>query len=260
MPEATDALKAKPVLGGVLGVVAGLAIAVLLQQQGVWPLDRVLVFLLAALMGGLGVLLGSIGRTTTTAPLATMLVVLVAMAAWGALGLADAGQRGELNGGCSVTATSPIDATVVTDTSRGDPFALDPDGGVSWTGSSPTVFQDFEWEIWVDFAGFPIVLEDGFEDNDDGDTTTEGAIGNVTSYGEEQGIPMDELRGVFIVGGFASSCDGFAFLELVSDGFLETTAAKVAAGVALLTLVALIAIAFSARRSAPAEPAPDAPF
>lgn len=260
MPDSTDSLKAKPVLGGVLGIIAGLAIAVVLQQQGVWPLDRVLVFLLAAVMGGLGVLLGSIGRTTTTAALATMLVILVAMAAWGALGLAASGQRGELNGGCSVSATSPIDSTVVTDTSPSDPFSLDPDGGVSWIGSSPTVFQDFEWEVWVDFAGFPIVLEDGFEDNDDGDTTTEGAVANVTAYGDEQGIPMDELRGVFIVGGFASTCDGFAFLELVSEGFLETTVAKVAAAVALLTLIALIAVAISGRRGTAVEPSPDTPF
>lgn len=262
MSEATQALKAKPVLGGVLGIIAGLAIAVVLQQQGVWPLDRILVFLLTALIGGLGVLLGSIGRATSTGSLATMLVILGAMAVWGALGLAAAGERGQLNGGCTVSASSPIDSTVVTDTSRGNPFALDPDGGVSWTGTSPTVFQDFEWEVWVDFAGFPVVLESGFEENDDEDTTTSGSEPNVTAYGEAQGIPMDELRGVFIVGGFAASCDGFAFLELVSDGFLETTAAKIAAAVAVIALIALIAIAMGGRRgdTTEASPQPDTPF
>lgn len=242
-------VKAKPVLGGVLGIIAGLAIAVILQQQGVWPLDQVLVFLLAAVMGGLGVLLGSIGRVTNTASLATMLVVLVAMAAWGVLGFMDAGQNGRLDGGCTVTASSPIDSTTVTDTSRSNPFSLDPDGGLTWSGSSPTVFQDFEWEVWVDFAGFPVVIEEGVEDNDDQDTTTEGAVPDVTGYGEAQGIPMDELRGVFIVGGFASTCDGFAFLELVSDSLLETTAAKIAAAVALVTLIAMIMIPVTARRA-----------
>lgn len=262
MSEASQALKAKPVLGGVLGVLGGLALAVVLQQQGVWPLDRILVFLLPALLGGLGVLVGSIGRATSTGSQAAMLVILLGMAVWGGIGLVDAGQRGQLNGGCSVSASSPLDSTVITDTSRGDPFSLDPDGGISWTGSSPTVFQDFEWEVWVDFAGFEIVLEDGFEENDDADTTTSGSEANVTAYGEAQGIPMDELRGVFIVGGFAASCDGYAFLELVSDGFLETTAAKVAAAVVLLALIGLIAIAMIGLRTRSIEESPgtETPF
>lgn len=260
MDEVSTVLKAKPVAGGLLGVVAGLAIAVVLQQQGVWPLDRILVFLLPALVGLLGIFLASLGRVSAPGGLITMLVILVAMGAWGATGLAQANQNGELNGGCTVVASSPIDSTVVTDTSRGDPFSLDPDGGVTWFGSSPTVFRDFEWEVWVDVGGFPVTIDSGFSENSEESTTTDGSISSVSEYGDSRGIPTDQLRGVFVVGGFAATCDGFAFLEIVSD-FLETMVAKVAAAVALLAILALAALAMRGRGSdsPTAETATDEP-
>lgn len=246
MGEVSNALKAKPVVGGLLGVIAGLAIAVVLQQQGIWPLDRILLFLLPALVGLLGMFLASLGRASAPGGMITMLVLLVAMGAWGAIGLAQLDQTGELNGGCTVSATSPIDSTVVTDSSRGNPFSLDPDGGVAWTGSSPTVFRDFEWEVWVDVGGFPVTIDSGFSENSEESTTTSGSIANVSEYGDSRGIPTDELRGIFVVGGFAAACDGFAFLEIVSD-FLETTVAKVAAAVALLAILTLLALAMRGR-------------
>ncbi len=69
------------------------------------------------------------------------LVILLGLGVWGGLALGTTGEMGQLNGGCSVNSTSSLDSTVVTDTSRSDPFEIDPEGSLTWMASSPTVFH-----------------------------------------------------------------------------------------------------------------------
>ncbi len=239
--------QAKPLTGGILGVVIGICIAVVLQQQGVWPLDQLSLFLLPAVIGLLGVLLTTIGRESAPTALGIMLVLLLAMGVWGGLGFTNFGEHGQLNGGCTAGATTPLDTTTVVDTSRGDPFLIDPHAGLDWNGTSPTPFRNYTWEIWVDIGGFPITVADGEESNDEGKTSNSGQVANVSAQATSRGIPIDQIRGVLMVGGYASTCDGFGFVKLVSSGFLETLIAKAAAGLALVLLAILLLVALTGR-------------
>jgi hypothetical protein len=244
----------RPLTGASLGIVLGLALAVLMQQHGIWPLDKLAVFLLPAITGLLGLLATTVGRVgdTWSATTVIALVLTLGMAVWGLTGVTEIGENGQLNGGCTVEAVSDIDETVVTDTSRGNPFTIDPDGGLSWVATSPGPIQDHTWEIWVDVGGFPVTIESGEEPNTDGDLDNTGDEPEVTEYAEEEGIPIDELRGVVEVGGDIAgdggACDGFAFVELTSGPF-ETTTAKAALAVAILALIGLLTAALTGREA-----------
>ena len=54
--------KPRPLTGAILGVIIGLAVAVVLQQQGVWPLDKITVFLLPAAIGLIAIVVVRLGR------------------------------------------------------------------------------------------------------------------------------------------------------------------------------------------------------
>lgn len=242
----------RPLTGALLGILVGVAIAVLLQQHGIWPPDKLAVFLLPAITGLLGMAATTVGRMgyTWSANTVIALVLTLGMAVWGLTGLTQIGENGQLNGGCEVVSASDIDNTVVTDTSRANPFSIDPEGGLTWVATSPGPIMDHTWGIWVEVGGFPVPLESGGDPNTAGDPDNEGDVADVTEYAEEQDIPIDELRGVFEVGGQISgdggACDGFAFVELTSDPF-ETTTAKVALAVAVLALIGLVMAALTGR-------------
>ncbi|MDX1468840.1 MAG: hypothetical protein R3258_05825, partial [Acidimicrobiia bacterium] len=208
----------KPVSGGIWGIILGIAVALVLQQQGIWPLDKLGLFLLPGLIGLIGVLITSLGRAGATAPLAIMLVITLGLAAYGATGFGDMNEVGELNGGCTVQATSAVDSTIVTDTSRMDPFDIDPRGSLSWMAKSGSVFDDYPWRIYVEIGGSEITIdEEASEDNDAGDTENSDTVANVEEYGESRGIPVSQLRGIYKVGGFASVCNGFGFVNILSE-------------------------------------------
>jgi len=252
-----ETARAKPLTGSLLGILIGLAVAIVIQQQGIWPLDRLTVFLLPAVTGLIGLLLTTLGRRAATGSLVVSLVLLLGLGIWGATALGTTDERGQINGGCTVEATSSIDSTTVTDTSRGDPFDIDPHGSLSWETTSPTVFEDYAWEIWVDIAGFQVVIDGDVEDNEGASTTHSGSVDNVSDEADARGIPIDQLRGVFKVGGFAATCDGFLFVSLASSGFLETMLAKSATIIGLLLLIILLLVAFTGRKrpvEVPVEP------
>lgn len=230
----------KPFTGALLGVLFGIAIAIVLQRQGIWPLDQLTLFLMPALMGLLGMALLTFGRAGSTTSLVITMVILIPMLVWGALGLGDAGESGKLNGGCIVTAVSDSDDTSVTDTSRGDPFLIEADGGLTWLATSLVPFMDYDWEIHVVLGGIPVVLDDGTEANEAGSQVNGGDVGNVRSYAAERGIDIDLLVGVYEVGGFADICDGFGFVEIDADGLdIPTVVAIVVALIILVILVVL---------------------
>ena len=238
----------RPLSGALLGLILGLAIAVILQQLGVWPLDRLTVFLLPALVGLLAMMLTSIGRVGSRGTFVFALIITLPLAVWGALGFGEINESGQLNGGCTVNAASDLDATTVTDTSRGDPFRIAPLGGLTWIATSPTIFDDYKWEIWTEIGGvtYPLASEEN-QDNDGGSQVNEGDVSNVTEYATARDIPLDEIRGAIIVGGDAAgACDGFAFVLLEGDPF-ETLVSQIALAVAILSLIALLIVALTGR-------------
>jgi hypothetical protein len=238
----------RPLSGALLGLVLGLAIAVVLQQLGIWPLDRVAVFLLPAFFGLLGILLVSLGRVGSTGTLIVALVITIPLAVWGALGLGDLGETGQLNGGCTVNATSDIDSTTVTDTTRGDPFRIEPQGGLNWAATSPSVFDNYRWEIWTEVGGFKYTLAaESDQNNDSGSQTNRGDVSNVTEYGNSRNVAMDQISGVIIIGGDAAdACDGFGFVSLEADPF-STLISQIALAIAVLAVIVLLLVIFVGR-------------
>ena len=236
----------RPLTGAILGYIIGLAIAVVLQRQGVWPLDQLTFFLLPAIAGLVGLALLSIGRRGSRGTLIIALLILIPIAAWGALGFGEINAKGELNGGCTVDAFSDVDETTVTDTSKQDPFVIDPDGGLSWVAMSPTVFDDYPWEINVQIGGIAITLDsEESQDNDGGSQINGDDIGNIRQYSDDRGINIDLLVGIHEVSGFASTCDGFGFVKILSDGL--GTVELVALAIAIILLVILIILTVSGR-------------
>jgi len=253
--------KARPWSGFLLGLLLGLAIAVLLQQAGVWPLDRLLVFGTAGGFALIGILMGGAGRERAGAFSSIVpLVLAVALIGWGATGIAEINESGQINGGCAVQAESSVDTTAVTDTSRQDPFQVDPEGSLSWSATSPAPITNHLWEIYVDIGGFPVVIasNDEAEPNTDGDTENAGDVADVSAYvAEVSNYTGLELDGVFEVGGSiegeGGACDGFGFVELTADP-LTTLISQIAAGVGLLALISLLVLAFSRTREAAVIP------
>jgi hypothetical protein len=246
---------ARPWSGFFLGALLGLSVAVILQQAGIWPLDRLAVFGSTGLFGLIGIFMASTGRDRVgTFNTIVPLVLAVALLGWGATGIAEINETGQINGGCTVEATSSVDSTVVTDTSRQDPFEVDPDGSLSWVAASPAPITNHFWEIYVDVGGFPVVIasNDEAEPNLDEDTENTGDVPDVSAYiaevSEAAGL---ELDGVFEVGGDiegdGGACDGFGFVELTAEPF-STLVSQIAAGVGLLALIALLAMAFNRTR------------
>ncbi len=245
--------KAKPFAGLIFGLIFGLAVAVLLQQAGIWPLDKLTVYLLPALMALLFIFLAKIGRQNVPWALTVALLLLVAPVAYGLTGIGEFGESGQLNGGCTVDAATDLDTTIVTDTSRSEPFRVDPDGGLTWFATSPAPITDHVWEIWVVIGSFEYVVADGGSPNTDLDEDNFGDEPSVRGYVEDLGVRSgDQIRGVYEVGGFiegSSGCDGFGFV-VIEGGFLETLISKLALAVAALALIIFLWMILSGRRAA----------
>ena len=252
---------ARPWSGFFLGLLLGISIAVVLQQAGIWPLDRLLLFGSAGLFALIGILLSGAGRERVGAFSSIVpLVLAVALIGFGATGLGAINENGQLNGGCTVEAASDIDSTVVTDTSSQEPFQVDPDGGLSWVATSPGPITDHFWEIYVDVGGFPVNIasNDEVEPNTAGDSEQSGDVTDLSAYIQEVSDTSGlELDGVFEVGGNiegeGGACDGFGFVELIAEP-LSTLISQIAAGVGLLALIGLLALAFNRTRDAEVIP------
>lgn len=243
--------KARPITAVVLGLIAGLALAVILQQGGVWPLDKLLVFLLPGLVASIFILIARVGREASPAALTLALILLIAPIAYGLTGIGEIDQKGQINGGCTVEASSNVDTTVVTDTSRSDPFVVEPDGPLSWSATSPGPITDHVWEIYVVIGGFNVVFGDGGDANDDMDITSEGNEPTLEGYLEQlTGQTGEQIRGVYEVGGFiggtGGACEGFGFVK-IDGGFFSTVISWIALAVLVLALTIFLLIALTGR-------------
>ena len=253
--------QARPWSGFFLGLLLGLAVAVLLQQAGVWPLDRLLLYGSAGVFALIGILMGGAGRERAGAFASVVpLVLAVALIGWGATGIAAVNETGQISGGCVVQAESSVDSTTVTDTSRQDPFQVDPEGSLACSATPPAPITNHLWEIYVDIGGFPLVVASNEEPepNTDEDTENTGEVADISAYiagvSDFTGL---ELDGVFEVGGGiegeGGTCDGFGFVELTADP-LTTLLSQIAAGVGLLALIGLLVLAFNRTREAGVVP------
>lgn len=233
-------MEKKPFAGTMVGILIGVSTAVILARLGVWPADQLTLFLLPAVTGLIGMLLLTIGREGPHINTIVSLMLLVPMLAWGALGIGEVDQLGQLNGGCTLSATSGTDTTTVTDTSRADPFQIDADGGLAWMASSPEVFTDYNWSIDVVLGGIPITVESGTEPNENGDIESGGEVSDIGAYAAGRGIDMGLYAGVYEVSGSAARCDGFGFVRIIAAGpDLVTIIASVVLVAALVGMVAL---------------------
>jgi hypothetical protein len=236
----------KALSGTIVGILIGVTVAELLSRHGVWPIDQITAFLLPAITGLAGLLLLTMGREGTYTTTIISLIVLVPMLVWGALGIADVNENGELNGSCSVTATSDLDSTTVTDTSRGDPFQIAESGSLAWASTSPEVFQDYEWRIDVVLGGFALPVASGTEPNEAGDLENGNDVADIGAYAAERGINLGLYAGVYEVRGSAATCDGFGFVRVVSDGL--DVVALISWGILALLLVIMGTLFFPGRR------------
>ena len=241
-------MRRKPLSGAIIGILVGVAVALILTRQGIWPPDQLTVFLLPALTGLLGMAILSIGREDSAATMVVAFLILVPMLVWGALGVGAIGQNGELEGGCTVTASTDIDSTTVTDTSRSDPFEIDPDGGLTWQATSPEAFMDYEWEIHAIVGGIRVPIESDTEANEDADVENGGAVPSVDALAAARGIDLDLYTGVHQVGGSAAACEGFGFVQVHREGIDPFTIIAIVV-IVLLTFLLLI-LFYVGRRAA----------
>jgi hypothetical protein len=144
----------------------------------------------------------------------------------------------------------------VTDSSRQDPFEIDPNGSLSWVAASPGPITDHLWNIYVDVGGFSIPIAGNEEPEPTSAGTQEniGDVADVSSYVQEvSDIAGFELRGVLEVGGDieggGGACDGFGFVVLTADP-LSTLVSRIAAVIAALALISLLLLVFNRTREA----------
>jgi hypothetical protein len=175
--------------------------------------------------------------------------ILVAAGALLVLGALPAAAQ-SLEGGCTVSATSDVDSTTVVDATRSDPFAIDPEGSISWQATSPGAITDHTWSIAVEIGGLEVTVAEGSDPNAAGTTVSEGSrsipeLLDRVSAGVGKAL-LENVSGIFHVSGSISGqgagpCSGDGWVEIeggVLSGLLGQVAAGVAGLGALLTLVA----------------------
>lgn len=248
----------------VLGAVAGLCLALLLQQAGLVPLDRLSAFGLPAVMAGAAFVMVVVrtrfARTVTEWIAIIIIVLLLIVAAMGIPALAAA--DGELGGGsgflkgsgnCTVEASSDLESLRgVPSMNRSDPFDVDPDGAVTWTAMSNPLI-DHTWRLYVHAAGFRIPIENGGDPNpagdpDNGDTT------QVRPYADEvAGVIGGDLVGIFLVSGDITaqqggSCEGQAWVR-IEGGALSNLVGQGSLVLLVLLLVIIVIIVVRMQRT-----------
>jgi hypothetical protein len=175
-------------------------------------------------------------RSAALAGIAGLLLALLAAAPVGAF---------ELNGGCNLTLTSNDESGATVDTASGgsgggsggthdDPFVIDWEGTVSWSGDSGSlVFRDHSWQTFVFLVPIPVR---GGDPNEGEDTTAEGAAD------VDQNAPF-KTSGLYYVSGVidgaeGAHCDGSGWFKL-DENAVETIPFWLAVLIAVAGLVVL---------------------
>ncbi len=248
----------KPLTGTILGAVFGLFVAIIIQQAGMWPLDRMLAFGAMGILAFVGFLLAG-GLRAAMVGKVLALILVVALVGMAAVGATEIGAAGFLTGDCTATADSDLDSMPDPGaTSKRDPFDIDPNGTLSWEGRSVTPITDHTWEISVDVAGFPYVAASGGDPNDGLSQESIGST-SVRSYAEDIAgiLGTIEIGGIYEVSGYISgsggNCDALAFVRL-PNGLFQGPVALGATALAVIFLIILLVIAAGVRRGSKTTP------
>ena len=237
----------KPLSGAILGALAGLFIAIVVQQAGAWPLDRMLVFGAMGLMAALGFLITK-GLQGATAMKVVALLVIVGLVGFAGLGAAEAGESGYIEGGCTAAAVSDLDSIQSpAGTSKSDPFDVDPEGMLAWSATSPNPITDHTWQITVDVAGFPYVAANGGDPNE-GESQQEVGERDLAADAEEIAgiLGTTNIGGIYEVSGYIEGdggrCEGLGFVRIGEGGWLQGPIALGATAVSAIFIIILVLV------------------
>lgn len=146
----------------------------------------------------------------------------------------------DMNGGCDLALSSTDESGAPLDAASGgpsgddggtqdDPFLVDWEGSVSWTGSSgDQVFTNHTWQTYVFNIPIPVA---GGDDNPDGTTTAEGSA-DVSDNAPFQFTGLYYVSGQ-INGEGGTHCDGSGWFKMTGNP-LTTIPFWIAVGICVL--------------------------
>lgn len=246
---------AKPLTGAILGLIAGVFLAIFIQQTGAAPLDRLLLFGVAGTMALIGLLMCTIGRKVDNMVILIIAIIIVIVPiGYGASQLVsdDASGPAFINN-CTLMASSDLEGLQsVTAMTRSDPFDINPDGMLHWEGTtSGTVIKNYQWEIFVDVGGFNLRVANGMDENADEETENDGDEG-LTQYSDQvRRYGAGEIRGIYYVTGNmmgeGGSCDAGGYVRVPGNVF-ESTLGIIVGIIFLIILIILIIVCTRGRR------------
>jgi hypothetical protein len=246
----------KPLTGVILGAVAGIFVVIVIQQAGAWPLDRMLTFGAMAVMAAIGFVLTK-GMQRPTVVKVISITIIVVFGGLAGLGAAEAGESGFIEGGCTAQAVSDIDSIdSPAQTSKSDPFDIDPQGMLAWAATSPNPITNHTWQITVDVAGIPYVAADGGGPND-GESQQEVGERNLQEDADqiESILGTSNIGGIYEVSGYIDGdggrCEGLGFVRIGDGGWFE---GPIALGATAISVVVVIIIVIVGRGIAPLPP------
>ncbi len=243
----------KPVTGALLGLIAGVFLAIFIQQTGAAPLDRLLLFGVAGAMALIGMLMCMIGRPSPNIVILIIAIIIVIVP----IGLAasqlvsDEGSGPAFINNCTVDAQSDLEARrSITTMTRDNPFDIDPDGTMSWWGTFDNVITDYEWEIFVDVGGFNLRVANGMDPNEGESQENNGTEGLKQYSDQVRQFGGGEIRGVYYVSGILSGeggfCDGGGYVRVPGSVF-ESTVGIIVGIIFIIIMIILVIICMRGR-------------
>lgn len=185
----------KPILGACLGALAAVFVVVILQQGGILPPERLVLFGLL----GLGIGVGAFALSTAfkARPFLIVQAIAVLFLGFALSGIPAFGASGYITGGCYVDGETPEDAATPDETSVSEPFIIDRAGPLDWYADSPGVFTDWQTKLSLDVGGFAVPVWSGTHPND-GRATDWGKVEDIGEYVEDvKGATGLTLSGVY---------------------------------------------------------------
>lgn len=208
----------RPVLGGALGALAAVLVITILQQGGILPAERLVVFGILGLgvVGGAFALasIRTLRLTPEGRPFAIVQYVAAASLAVGLTGIPSFLGHGELTGGCTLEVSSTGVWTTPEMTSPLNPVVIAPDHSVLWQVETPEAFPYWEGDVAVNLGGFTVTLWTQSHENPNFLTSwagTEDAPADLESVRDETGLT---LRGVYHVQGRMRAREGWCVADV----------------------------------------------
>lgn len=228
--------KGMPVAGALLGALAGLIVALILQVGGIVPATRLVLFGSV----GLAMAIGSLVLTIVYKRVAFIVVQVIAIAilGFGLTGIPAMNATGALTGGCTLEGTSTWPDTATPDsTSVMDPFTVDPEGELAWSGTTPQVFTDWDSAISLDVGGFKVRLWSDTNPNDGG-ATEWGNVEDVAGYIAD----IESTTGISLSGVYHLYGNLDAQGQCAMDGYIVIPPDNLFDGLVLIILWVLLVI------------------